>query len=434
MLQKWFARYARAVHDAGERKALYRLYCAKVVAAAVFFALCAAILIEAFIFSDSFETAEIDAPFIVFGLTLLLWFAAAATAFVLWLVFRLTYRRILTRPPQAGEMPEVASYREKTRADRKSDAKALRIPVAVLVLGLLVLLVTLVIDSVNNPDSAEPGLAAMIGIGIFAVCLCVFLLALIFIQYKKSAAGANIEAQTADEAEAIDAAQGRRHKYSLAADKNAASFRYLFPDEALRAQVEAVSAKQQTAVRRAIIVSCVVGLAAAFVFCSPYVFGRSIVGFAFPVFMAILTVGVAAASIPYARRLNALDKAQKAGLESDPAYAKNLFIYRKYEAFSRRQGRILPGSLLVSLLVSFVLAALFPQQPWSLLSVVLLIAGLLLNGRFVSALRKAVIPVEAEIDRERETAAAALQAGSAAVAAAGPDGGSVADDGTTLPQ
>lgn len=239
MLQKWFARYARAVHDAGERKALYRLYCAKVVAAAVFFALCAAILIEAFIFSDSFETAEIDAPFIVFGLTLLLWFAAAATAFVLWLVFRLTYRRILTRPPQAGEMPEVASYREKTRADRKSDAKALRIPVAVLVLGLLVLLVTLVIDSVNNPDSAEPGLAAMIGIGIFAVCLCVFLLALIFIQYKKSAAGANIEAQTADEAEAIDAAQGRRHKYSLAADKNAASFRYLFPDEALRAQVEA---------------------------------------------------------------------------------------------------------------------------------------------------------------------------------------------------
>ena len=78
MFKKFFAKYARAVSDGRERKRLYNLYCARIISEIIFFALCAAIIIESLIFSEAMETAEItDLPFIVFGVTLLLWIISA---------------------------------------------------------------------------------------------------------------------------------------------------------------------------------------------------------------------------------------------------------------------------------------------------------------------------------------------------------------------
>lgn len=110
MFKKFFVKYARAVSDGRERKRLYNLYCARIISEIIFFALCAAIIIESLIFSEAMETAEItDLPFIVFGVTLLLWIISAIVTLALWLSFRSAYKRILNSPARADEMPQVTS-------------------------------------------------------------------------------------------------------------------------------------------------------------------------------------------------------------------------------------------------------------------------------------------------------------------------------------
>ena len=126
MFKKFFAKYARAVSDGRERKRLYNLYCARIISEIIFFALCAAIIIESLIFSEAMETAEItDLPFIVFGVTLLLWIISAIVTLALWLSFRSAYKMILSSPARADEMPQVASYRQKVKADKKSTLRKL---------------------------------------------------------------------------------------------------------------------------------------------------------------------------------------------------------------------------------------------------------------------------------------------------------------------
>lgn len=40
MFERWFAKYARAVSDEGERRSLYKMYVAKTIALIAFYVLC----------------------------------------------------------------------------------------------------------------------------------------------------------------------------------------------------------------------------------------------------------------------------------------------------------------------------------------------------------------------------------------------------------
>ena len=302
MFHRFFTKYARAVSEETERKSLYRLYRAKMVVSLVFYVLCLAIIAEAIAFEDTMSTGESNIPFVVFGLTLLLWLIFAIAALTLWLVFRSAYCRILNRVPTETEMSEVASYRQKTRAADKSLVKSLRWAIAVLVVGVICLFGGGILDIVLHPDSEDLTGIGMAGIGLFTVSFLIFSLALVVVQTRRSAEGKTAEQQTEEESKAIDAAQGRKHKYSLQEDNNAQTYRYLFPNVKLYAQAEALKRKQLNAALLSILLSCSVGIVIALIFFSGIVFDWKLVGFAFPVFMTIAFFGALFAIFPFTRR------------------------------------------------------------------------------------------------------------------------------------
>ena len=110
-------------------------------------------------------------------------------------------------------------------------------------------------------------------------------------------------------------------------------------------------------------------------------------------------------SLPYNKKLKELEEQQKAELEGNPAFAKNLWIFRKYKQFEKEKMRIVYALYILSVAVGYVLAALFPASAWSLCSATLLFLGNALNVKFVTELRKEVRPAEDEIDREQSNSA-----------------------------
>lgn len=110
MFEKWFAKYARAVSDEGERRSLYKKYAAKIIALIVFYVLCAAALVGMIALEN-----YLNESWALYTVTALLctWVISGIVALILWLSFKRAYREILNRPARSGEMPEVASYRQK---------------------------------------------------------------------------------------------------------------------------------------------------------------------------------------------------------------------------------------------------------------------------------------------------------------------------------
>lgn len=398
MFDKFFAKYARAVSRESERKSLYSLYCAKTVVSIVFYVLCIAIIAEALAFSEEMAEASGDLPFIVFGITLFLWVVSAIAALTLWLVFRSTYRGILNRAPSEDEMPEVASYRQKIREEKKGLVKAMRWAIAILVVGIIFMIVAVAVDIIQNPESEGLTSIGIIGIVVFGCSVLVFLLVYVFTQTKKVTEGKSIEMQTADEAKAIDAAQGRKHKYSLQGDKNAQTYRYLFPNRELFLQAKELRKKQTRATVLSTFLSCIVGIAAAIIFFFLYLRDWNLSGFAFPVFMTIVFVGVFFTTLPYSRRMHSLEIRQKQELETYPIYVKHLELYRKYEAFSKGKAKTLLISFIVCSVLAYGLAIAFPDKLWSVLSYAILFIGQALYNKFFTDLRKEARLIEQEID------------------------------------
>ena len=110
MFEKMFAKYARAVSDEREREWLYKKYRAKTVVSIVFYVLCAAVIAGALALEPYFEQ---DWAFAVMTVLIFAWIGFAVAALCLWISFKRMYNTILNRPSYAGEMPEVASYRQK---------------------------------------------------------------------------------------------------------------------------------------------------------------------------------------------------------------------------------------------------------------------------------------------------------------------------------
>ena len=402
MFEKQFAKYARAVSDERERRSLYRLYCAKLAAAIITVAISFVIVLEALLFDDALKTSELTIVLV----TMILLLAASLTTIVLHFVFRHSYNRILNRPRQATEMPEVASYREKTREINTRSKKFMNWPIVISCIGVVFLIAAVVCDVCVSEDLSAISHIGVVVFGLlFGLCLLVSWLLIFAAQCKKNIDGKTLESETADEARAIDAAQGREHKYTLEEDKNARSYRYLYPNLSLRSQAEKLGEKQSKAALLGIIISALCGVVIVLVFFSPFIFGVSLWGFAEPFLVTLMFVCAFVVSLPYNKKLKELEEQQKAELEENPAFAKNLWIFRKYKQYEKEKMRIVYALYILSVAVGYVLAALFPASAWSLCSATLLFLGNALNVKFVTELRKEVRPAEEEIDREQSNSA-----------------------------
>lgn len=393
MFRKFFTKYARAVNDEKERKNLYKLFCARFTAEAVFIAVSFGLLIILLVGEDAIEEQNF-AFMAVTAVLLLLWFVAILTAAALWISFNAAYRKILQRKSHGAESPEVAKYRSSAAREKQNFAKSMRWAIALLVIGAVVMIALVAADFIKHPDSEDLTALGYAGIGVFAVCFMAFFLALVMFNVKKE----RESVMTVDELKAIDESQGEKYRYSVTEDKNALTLKYLFPDEELLKKAEDLSQRRSKTAFIVCIVLLIVGIAASAALFSGRVFDRVLTGYAVPASLTFAVAGTALATLGYTKKLNALEKEQKIRLESVPEYSVNLEIFRKYETFGKRKGKVLPVFLALTVIVGFLLAAAFPAALWSAFSVIVLIAGLALNTAFVGGLRQSVMPLERQVD------------------------------------
>lgn len=396
MFEKAFVKYARAISNDRERERMFRLFVAKFIALIAFYVLCFAVIIEALVFSELWENGG-DGGFILFGISLLLWLISAVAALVLWLKFRSAFKSILARPTFDGELPEIASYRRKVREDGISSRRSARVPAVIFALGIVFMIAAVAVDVARHPDSEDLSGIGIAGIVVFGVTLFVFIMSLSVAQIKKSMRGAAVEMRTADEARSIDAAQGRKHEYSLAEDNPMRSLIFLFPDPELRKEAQRLSKLQVKVTLISALSLVAVSVIVIFLLFTPIIYGEYLVGYAFPTFLAILFVGVMLSVLPVVVKSGKLEKRQRAEIENNPAYEKNTRIYKLYDEHTKIKGKIIIVSLLAAIAVGFALAVAFPRAAWSLASVFIAFIGVALNNKFVADLRKKVRVIEEEI-------------------------------------
>ena len=390
-----FRKYERVIADAGERKAFVRLLWIRVVLFAAGLSAMAAGCVLAILSAEPVSDARL---FLIVGL----FFGGAVfeiAALLLHLGIEKRFRRMLARPPAPEEPVETVSYRQKMLVSKKEERKRSGWALAVLIACVAVSLVLLLVDSLKSPESETvetPLFYVSVGVALFGALLYFFVR--FFGQAKLAEAGKTFEMQTFAEAEKIDAAQGKPFRYRAEEDPNLQTYRYLFPNPALRAQVEAERKKMSR--RNAILCGsgAALGVVACFVFFSGWIFSPCLFGCAFPALMTLVFLLAGLSGLCSRKRLRDLENAQAEKLRTLPEYAKHLEITLLYERHAKTKGWVLYVAIGLSLVVGFVLAALFPAVPISLASVLILWGGLLLNGKFVADLRKKVRPLEREID------------------------------------
>lgn len=396
MFKKMFAKYARAVSDEREREWLYKKYRAKTVVSIVFYVLCAAVIAGALALEPYFEQ---DWALAVMTVLIFAWIGFAVAALCLWISFKRMYNTILNRPSYAGEMPEVASYRQKVSADKKSAFRKLWWAWLLFGLCAVVFIVCIVLETIQNPDSEEFGVWGTAAFWVLLAGALMLFFAYFINALLKQQKGKAIEQQTAPEAAAIDRAQGRKSTYDIRSDRNAQTdkmYTYLFPNETLRERANAERIRRTKIITPAIIIFGIMSIAALALF---LYFG--LIGYSLPVMFTLLLGGTMLLSVCTVGKLKAIESEQKRELESNPEYAKNLEWYRLYDCFFKFKGKLLYLFLVAGIAAGWVLAILFPASGWSLLSVVPIMAGALINNRLVKDLRQKAIPIEKEIDAEK---------------------------------
>lgn len=396
MFEKMFAKYARAVSDEREREWLYKKYRAKTVVSIVFYVLCAAVIAGALALEPYFEQ---DWAFAVMTVLIFAWIGFAVAALCLWISFKRMYNTILNRPSYAGEMPEVASYRQKVSADKKSAFRKLWWAWLLFGLCAVVFIVCIVLETIQNPDSEEFGVWGTAAFWVLLAGALMLFFAYFINALLKQQKGKAIEQQTAPEAAAIDRAQGRKSTYDIRSDRNAQTdkmYTYLFPNETLRERANAERIRRTKIITPAIIIFGIMSIAALALF---LYFG--LIGYSLPVMFTLLLGGTMLLSVCTVGKLKAIESEQKRELESNPEYAKNLEWYRLYDGFFKFKGKLLYLFLVAGIAAGWVLAILFPASGWSLLSVVPIMAGAFINHSLVKSLRRKAIPIEKEIDAEK---------------------------------
>ncbi len=413
MFERWFAKYARAVSDEGERRSLYKRYVAKIIALIAFYVLCFAVV--GYIIAVENYLNESWAVYTMVAL-LCAWVISGAVALILWLSFRRAYREILNRPARSDEMPEVASYRQKVVQDKKSTFKKLWWAWLVFGICAVAFIALIAVETIKNPDGEEMGAYGSVGTLVLLASVLTLSFAYIINAALKQSRGKAIEQQTASEAAAIDSAQGRKSAYNIQSDRNVQidkMYTYLFPNETLRERAHAERKRRTKIITPAIIILGIVSIVALVIFLR-----FDLLGYPLPVMFTLLLGGTTLLSVCTGGKLKAIESEQKRELESNPEYAKNLEWYNLNDNFHKFNGKIYFICLAVAIVLGWVLAILFPHDLWSLLAFVPIIIVAVINNKFVKDLRQKVIPIENEIDRQnalREKACADTDTGENAV-------------------
>lgn len=387
-----FDKYLRAITDENERKEILALLRARIVALAVAVVALVALVVESVVFDDILANGG-EAPMWPGYLTIALFAAGIIGYFVLRSVFWSKFSLILRREPREGEPEELAEYRRKLRAERTEDKVAIAKYSKFAIVGVAVALVLIVVESIMYPESEELGTLSYVGIGIFAVGLIASLISYGVYDGKKKNS-----APDADICAKLDEMQGREHRYSLKEDKNAQSIDYLFPTLELRERAEKLKKNYSMQLTSTLIVASMMALCTVCVFCFGKVLEVNLSGYAYPIFVGMVLILTALASVQPLHYISKVEKEQLKELEQNPEYAKNLEIYRMYEEFSRVKGKTVAISAALSVLISVLIAVFVPDKPWSALCVIILIGGLFMYNRLYAKLRQSVIPLEKEID------------------------------------
>ena len=395
MFEKWFAKYARAVSDEREREWLYNKYRTKTVVSIIFYVLCVAIIAGALALNPYIEQ---DWALAVMTVLIFAWIGFAVASLCLWISFKRTYSSILDRPSYAGEMPEVALYRQKVVKDKKSTFKKLWWAWLVFGICAVAFIALIAIETIKNPDGEEMGVCGSVGTLLLLAGALTLFFAYFISAALKQQKGKAIEQQTASEAEAIDRAQGRKSTYDIRSDRNAQidkMYTYLFPDEELRERAHAERKRRTKIMTPIIIILGVMSIAALTLFLR---FG--LMGYPLPVMLTLLLGGTTLLSVCTGGKLKAIESKQKKELESNPEYAKNLEWYNLNDNFHKLNGKIYFILLAFSIALGWLLAILFPYEAWSLFAFVPILIFIVFNNKMVKDLRQKVIPVEKEIDRQ----------------------------------
>lgn len=389
-----FEKYARAVADKTERENLHRLYRIRNIVFGCFMACCIAIIAESLVFADEMN----DGQMICFGLTLLCWILTGVMTIVLFVKFRRKFREILARPQEGGESDDVAAYRRQAVKEQKSTRWALW----TLVGCIVAMIVLIAVDTVRYDDEELHGFGYA-GIAVAVAGVLVYIIAAVRANLQKTMPG---NADNAPDVQKIDAQQGRTPKYRLQEDANLSNFKYIFPTPALREQAENLRKKSGTATMISMVGALAVSIACIFLLFSPWGFWTKGRGYAFPLCLAFTFLAVYFATLPFTLRLRAVEKEQKQVMEQTPAFANNLAVYRAYEQFGKRKGKVLQLFVAASFVASLALAIALPDKLYSLIPAVLIFVGAYINNFFVARLRRQLIPIEREIDAaQREEAA-----------------------------
>lgn len=399
MFEKRFAKYARAVSDEREREWLYKKYRTKTVVSIIFYTLCVLMIVLSLALNSYIEQ---EWALIIMTVIIFAWIGFAIADLCLWISFKRMYGSILKRPSYTGEMPEVTTYRQKVAADKKSTFKSLWW--AWMIFGICVVgfIVCMVMETMQNPDGEEYGIWGAASFWTLLAGALTIAFAYIINSAIKQQQGKTVEQQTETEANVIDNAQGRKHEYNLQADPNLQTFQYIFPNKQLYLEAEAVRKKYSKLLTRGILISAAVAIVGIIVLlASESVFGKNISGYALPVAFTAICGSAVVFSLPLNYKLSVVEKKQKAELETNPEYAKNLEWYRLYENFHKCKGKIYLLFIAFSIVLGWVLAVLFPSSAWSLLSIVPMAVGLIVNNKLVKELRQKAIPIEREMDREQ---------------------------------
>lgn len=396
MFEKLFAKYARAVSDERERAWLYGKYRTKTVVNAIFIALCVAFFVLAVVLNPYIEQ---DWVLLLMMALMFGWIGFGIASLCLLVSFKRTYRAILNRPAYEGEMPEVASYRQKVAADRKSTIKKMWWAWLIFGICAALFIALITVDTIKNPDGEEMGVYGSVGTLLLLAGALTLFFAYFISAVLKQQKGKAIEQQTATEAEAIDRAQGRETRYDPQADVNIQvekMFEYLFPNEELRERAHAERKRRTKIITPTVVILGIAAIAAIFIFARFDLFG-----YAIPAVYTLLFGGTALISVCTGGKLKAIEKEQKAELDSRSEYAKNLEWYRLYDNFYKFKGKIIYICLAAGTALGWALAIPFPPSSWPLISIVPVVVGIIVNSKLVNDLRKKALPIEKQIDEQR---------------------------------
>lgn len=399
MFEKRFAKYARAVSDAREREWLYKKYRTKTVVSIIFYTLCVLMIVFSLALNSYIEQ---EWALIIMSVIIFAWIGFAIAGLCLWISFKSMYKSILNRPAYSGEMPEVTSYRQKVVQDKKSTFKKLWWAWLIAGICFVGFIACMVMETIKNPDGEEYGIWGTVSFFVLLAGTLTVVLAAIINSAIKQQQGKTVEQQTETEANVIDQAQGRKHEYTVQSDPNLQTLKYIFPNKQLYDEAEVVRKKYSNLLTRGILISAAIAIVGTIILlASQSIFGKNISGYALPVAFTAICGSAVVFSLPLNYKLSVVEKKQKAELETNPEYAKNLEWYRLYENFHKFKGKIYLLFIAFSIALGWALAVLFPSSACSLLSIIPMVVGLIVNNKLVKELRQKAIPIEREIDRER---------------------------------